>query len=210
MYVRASTGIGLGACCVAPSGSRRPFRRLFHARREPDSVPLRRVVHAQVDTDFRDHQLRVAARIGLRRLLRASARGSPHSPQNRSRGSMVAPHEGQVAGSPAPHWTQNFGPTRFSCLQGRAEHLRPSLEATLRILGDSRFASARGRRAQLRSGYFPDGRRGCARTPRLGIGAHANRRKSCARFRTSRCSATCSNSESVSKTARIRRPCDEF
>jgi hypothetical protein len=46
-----------------------------------------------------------------------SASGSPHSPQYCSPGSALAPHEGQLDSSPAPQWTQNFRPARFSCLQ---------------------------------------------------------------------------------------------
>jgi len=30
---------------------------------------------------------------------------------------VLAPHEGQLSSSPAPQWTQNFRPARFSCLQ---------------------------------------------------------------------------------------------
>ena len=43
--------------------------------------------------------------------------GFPHSPQNRSPASILAPHAAHTSASAAPQWTQNFRPARFSRLQ---------------------------------------------------------------------------------------------
>src|SRR6266508_7000827 len=40
--------------------------------------------------------------------------GAPHWPQNRSSGSLTAPHEGQVTASEVPQFEQNRRPARLS------------------------------------------------------------------------------------------------